>query len=577
MPAATHEYGIAGVGEDESDTPSSSSSSSSSSAGAGGGGKHHNLAAASSPAATRGTGASAWYCEARQLFVNLSAIRLGSSDLAIPTSAQKGLWRPRALLLRCSLRWAALKAKNQFGMLMRQLLPGALGEYREKEPSGAGSTSEAAGVAAAVTASDGAALSSPPVVVFVARYSVKNFFLAHYDLLQVATILLHALGPEMAAGNGPKTSAQLVFVPPDKANQDWWGLKPLWQAFSSLPILSFAEWAAEEGRRTPQRSLAKSTAQPSRLVPVRRAIFALSGQHSVYGRGTIGRAIEKVRAPCAVVAAATFPRMRKLSAVYRPFLRVALAIHGLLYLPPPGGGGGGESPSSRVFRGVWISRGKGLGRGYGKTVGRRCLNEDEVLGALHISTVGVHLTPLELAGMPFAEQLPHFRSASVMTGMHGAGYANLIFLPVGSVVAELCPLGYCTQSYQRLSPPRDHVHAMDQPDPREREEGYDTIVDTGQFISLMASAVRHSVQVSQVYREIVERCVERNLSVVTRDAVSSIRIMVDVLQATPHARTAGASNKYVLARYEQCYKACCRIRRQSYRPYCTTTYMDMCI
>ena len=483
----------AGVDEDESDTPSSSSSSSSSSAGAGGGGKHRNLAAASSPAATRGTGASAWYCEARQLFVNLSAIRLGSSDLAIPTSAQKGLWRPRALLLRCSLRWAALKAKNQFGMLMRQLLPGALGEYREKEPSGAGSTSEAAGVAAAVTASDGAALPSPAVVVFVARYSVKNFFLAHYDLLQVATILLHALGPEMAAGNGPKTSAQLVFVPPDKANQDWWGPhKPLWQAFSSLPILSFAEWAAEEERRTPQpRSLAKSTAQPSRLVPVRRAIFALSGQHSVYGRGTIGRAIEKVCAPCADVAAATFPRMRKLSAFYRPFLSVALAHHGLLYLPPPGRGGGGESPSSRVFRGVWISRGKGLGRGYGKTVGRRCLNEDEVLGALHISTVGVHLTPLELAGMPFAEQLPHFRSASVMTGMHGAGYANLIFLPVGSVVAELCPLGYCTQSYQRLSLRLGITYMRWTNRIQENaREGYDTIVDTGQFISLMASAVK---------------------------------------------------------------------------------------
>ena len=29
--------------------------------------------------------------------MNVSAIRLGSSDLAIPTSAQKGLWRQRAL------------------------------------------------------------------------------------------------------------------------------------------------------------------------------------------------------------------------------------------------------------------------------------------------------------------------------------------------------------------------------------------------------------------------------------------------------------------------------------------------
>jgi hypothetical protein len=44
---------------------------------------------------------------------------------------------------------------------------------------------------------------------------VKNFFLAHYDFLQVCAILLHALGPKMGA------DAQLVFVPPDKVHQPW--------------------------------------------------------------------------------------------------------------------------------------------------------------------------------------------------------------------------------------------------------------------------------------------------------------------------------------------------------------------
>ena len=64
-------------------------------------------------------------------------------------------------------------------------------------------------------------------LVFVGRYSVKNFFLAHFDLLQVMSILLHALGPEAAR------EAQLVFVPPDKANHGWWGPhKLLW---ASLP------------------------------------------------------------------------------------------------------------------------------------------------------------------------------------------------------------------------------------------------------------------------------------------------------------------------------------------------------
>ena len=117
---------------------------------------------------------------------------------------------------------------------------------------------------------------------------------------------------------------------------------------------------------------------------------------------------------------------------------------------------------------MWISRGKGLGHGYGHTVtltltrtltrtstptltsprtlaltltltvtaggpslpqrggcarltptltltpiqvGRRCLNEEAVLGALGSSGLRLQLTPLELAGMPYLEQLPHFRRA----------------------------------------------------------------------------------------------------------------------------------------------------------------------
>ena len=50
-----------------------------------------------------GTGGT-WYCEARGLVVNTSAIAIGSDDLSIPTSSQKGLWGRRALLLGCQLK-----------------------------------------------------------------------------------------------------------------------------------------------------------------------------------------------------------------------------------------------------------------------------------------------------------------------------------------------------------------------------------------------------------------------------------------------------------------------------------------
>ena len=454
--------------------------------------------------------ASTWYCEARHLRVNASAVRLGSSDLSIPTPSQKGLWKPRALLLKCALRWAALKAKGRFGMLMRQLLPGALGEEKAPTPEEDVQEEEEEegkeGKEAGKEEQQEEEAKAASTIVFIGRYSVKNFWLAHYDLLQVASILLHALGPSMAAGNTSKGghAAQLVFIPPDKANHDWWGPhKPLWQAFSTLPILSYSEWVDAERRRAMAAFRARAASRsdaakgpPPLLIPVKRAIFALSGQHSVYGRGAIGRGMEKVCAACgpsdaasssssSAASSAAARRMGRVSAFYRPFLSVALSYHGLLYLPPP------PTSARPSHRGLWISRGKGLGNGYGKTVGRRCLNEEEVLNALHHSEVRVRLTPLELSGMPFVEQLRHFRSVTLLTGMHGAGYANIIFLPVGAVVAELCPLGYCTESYRRLSL-RLGVQYMRWTNniAENARDGYDTIVDTQQFNGLMAKAVK---------------------------------------------------------------------------------------
>ena len=54
-------------------------------------------ASAFTSAASAASMASVWYCEARHLLINMSAISLGSSDLSVPTSSQKGLWKARAL------------------------------------------------------------------------------------------------------------------------------------------------------------------------------------------------------------------------------------------------------------------------------------------------------------------------------------------------------------------------------------------------------------------------------------------------------------------------------------------------
>ena len=137
----------------------------------------------------------AWFCEARQLTLNSSAVRVGNASLAVPTSSQKALWRPRALLLGCRLRRQALRRPKLFKMLLKHMLPDAVAEL------GPGAH------AADPPAEEEAAAAAAGVTVFVARYSVKNFFLGHFDLLQLTAVLLQ-LGDdfsEIAQARHPAT------------------------------------------------------------------------------------------------------------------------------------------------------------------------------------------------------------------------------------------------------------------------------------------------------------------------------------------------------------------------------------
>ena len=114
-----------------------------------------------------------------------------------------------------------------------------------------------------------------------------------------------------------------------------------------------------------------------------------------------------------------------MSPFYRAFLGLSLARLGQLQPAPA------DNARPRQLRALWISRGKGHGGAYGSRVARRCLNEEAIQAAAQKAAahdeargeVAVHLRPVELADVPFAQQLPLFRSAAILTGMHGAGCA----------------------------------------------------------------------------------------------------------------------------------------------------------
>ena len=161
------------------------------------------------------TEAGAWFCEARHLTLNTSAIHVGNASLSVPTPSQKSLWQPRALLLNCRLRQERLRRPKLFRMLLRHLMPAAVAELgpRARLDLSLGPRAElsrrepaaAAGSAAGPSSSSSmaAAAAGPAghgVTVFVARYSVKNFFLAHYDLLQaIAALAQLVLQPHASA------------------------------------------------------------------------------------------------------------------------------------------------------------------------------------------------------------------------------------------------------------------------------------------------------------------------------------------------------------------------------------------
>ena len=67
--------------------------------------------------------------------------------------------------------------------------------------------------------------------------------------------------------------------------------------------------------------------------------------------------------------------------------------------------------------------------------------------------------------------------------------ANLIFLTPGSVVAELCPLGYCTNSYERISPLLGLTYLRwTNSIQANARKNFDTVVDEAQFLALMKRA-----------------------------------------------------------------------------------------
>jgi hypothetical protein len=78
---------------------------------------------------------------------------------------------------------------------------------------------------------------------------------------------------------------------------------------------------------------------------------------------------------------------------------------------------------------------------------RRVVNEAEIQREL----LGYGFEIVSLTEMPFLQQVKLFSEAAIVVGPHGAGFANAVFCPPGSVLVEFMPPGHQTENFKRVS------------------------------------------------------------------------------------------------------------------------------
>ena len=104
--------------------------------------------------------------------------------------------------------------------------------------------------------------------------------------------------------------------------------------------------------------------------------------------------------------------------------------------------------SKSIFsRFIYISRGDNTNQ-------RVLLGEAELISQLSSRGVGLYI----LSSLTFEEQVELFSNAEVVIGVHGAGFANLVFAPENTLVIELATQSYCPTMFEDIAFHRNHKY-----------------------------------------------------------------------------------------------------------------------
>jgi protein O-GlcNAc transferase len=128
---------------------------------------------------------------------------------------------------------------------------------------------------------------------------------------------------------------------------------------------------------------------------------------------------------------------------------------------------------------------------------RVLLNAKELFNKVQTRFPNVHMQAIDLAALPFAEQLKIMQGTDILVGVHGAGLTHSIFLPAESSVVEILPYGLDYRVFRNLAKLRGHLYFSAHAeniggvvDHQTDWHGLDVRIEEDRFLELVEAGVR---------------------------------------------------------------------------------------
>ncbi|EER45027.1 DUF563 domain-containing protein [Histoplasma capsulatum H143] len=127
---------------------------------------------------------------------------------------------------------------------------------------------------------------------------------------------------------------------------------------------------------------------------------------------------------------------------------------------------------------------------------RRLINQDQYIERLKAKFPAVEVNVVDLAALPFREQIKLVRHTDILTGVHGAGLTHGMFLPPHSTIAEILPPKLENKGFRNLAKKMGHKyfssHAAEHQtsDSKNDWQFDDVFIEEDRFTNLLEIAVK---------------------------------------------------------------------------------------